>query len=264
MGLGKTYQVLAFLKWLRDGRAEARRRPLLVVAPKTLIGNWIEELERHLGADALGPLLRVQDQGLRALRRVKQGNDTLLGQATLDLASLAQAGLVLTSYETLRDYQLSFAQLQFAVIVYDEAQRLKNPAAMVTRAAKGQQGDFTLLMTGTPIENGVLDLWTLLDVAWPGFLGLSAREFLKHYRRGPMQRPGLSDRTGAPGNHLSAPSDPPGARRWLLRCPAARFAPRETGTKPGDCRTDPVQRAGLPRALPAKPCGSHTNVRRWR
>jgi len=95
---------------------------------------------------------------------------------------IEKADLVLTTYETLRDYQLSFAKVRFAVVVYDEAQKLKNPASLMNRSAKGQQGGFTLLMTGTPIENSEADLWTLLDIAWPGFLGFSLKEFLKGYR----------------------------------------------------------------------------------
>ncbi len=182
MGLGKTYQVLVFLKWLRDGTASSGRKPVLVVAPKSLIGNWAEELDRHLDEHALGPVLRLQDQGLRALREVQRGNDLTLSRATLDVARLERAGLVLTSYETLRDYQLSFAQIPFRAVVFDEAQRVKNPASMVNRAAKGQQGDFTLLMTGTPIENSLVDLWTLLDIAWPGFLNVSLSEFLRDHR----------------------------------------------------------------------------------
>ncbi len=181
MGLGKTYQVLAFLRWLRDARRA--RQPFLVVAPKTLLGNWIEELEQHLGVGALGQELRVFEKGLAALKRVKtKGNDTTLGQQTLDVAQLERADFVLTTYETLRDYHLSFGKVPFAVIVYDEAQKLKNPASLMNRGAKAQQGNFTLMMTGTPIENSVADLWTLLDIAWPGFLELSLGEFLKRYR----------------------------------------------------------------------------------
>ncbi|MBK1720138.1 SNF2-related protein [Thiocystis violacea] len=184
MGLGKTYQVLAFLRWLRDTRpSHARtREPFLVVAPKTLLGNWIEELEFHLGAGALGQELRVFEKGLAALKRIQaKGNDTTLGQQTLDVARIENADFVLTTYETLRDYHLSFGKVRFAVIVYDEAQKLKNPTSLMNRGAKAQQGQFVLAMTGTPIENSVLDLWTLLDIAWPGFLALSAKDFLKQY-----------------------------------------------------------------------------------
>ena len=74
---------------------------------------------------------------------------------------------MLTTYETLRDHHASFAKVRFRVAVYDEAQKMKSMASLVNNAAKAQQSDFTVLMTGTPIENSVLDLWTLLDVAWP-------------------------------------------------------------------------------------------------
>lgn len=184
MGLGKTYQVLAFLRWLRDTRSShARtREPFLVVAPKTLLGNWIEELELHLGAGALGQELRVFEKGLTTLKRIQaKGNDTTLGQQTLDVTRIENADFVLTTYETLRDYHLSFGKIRFAVIVYDEVQKLKNPTSLMNRGAKAQQGQFVLAMTGTPIENSVLDLWTLLDIAWPGFLELSAKDFLKQY-----------------------------------------------------------------------------------
>lgn len=182
MGLGKTFQVLAFLHWLRTEGTVARKRPFLIVAPKTLLGIWREELETHLGPGALGQELKVFEQGLRELKlHSAPGNDTQLGRQTLDVARIEEADWVLTTYETLRDYHLSFGKVRFSVTIYDEAQKLKNPTSLMSRGAKAQQPDFTILMTGTPIENSVVDLWTLLDITWPGFTGLSLREFLKHY-----------------------------------------------------------------------------------
>jgi len=199
MGVGKTYQVLAFLRWLREQEPAGRRpglSPFLVVAPKTLLGNWREEIGQHLGADALGRELHAYERGLRDLKlHTGGGNDMTLRRQTLDVDEIKSADLVLTTYETLRDYHLSFGKVRFAVIVYDEAQKLKNPASLMNRGAKAQQGGFTLLMTGTPIENSILDLWTLLDIAWPGFLGLSAREFLSRHRGDdPQQREELKRR----------------------------------------------------------------------
>ena len=192
MGLGKTYQVLAFLKWLRDHPKTLQdplRGPILIVAPKTLLGNWREEIELHLGAGALGMELHAYDKGLKAIKlHSGGGNDTTLHRQTLDVAAMEAVDLILTTYETLRDYHLSFGKVRFAVIVFDEAQKLKNPTSLMNRGAKAQQGGFTLLMTGTPIENTLLDLWTLLDIAWPGFLGLSAREFINHYQVDDAQR----------------------------------------------------------------------------
>ena len=197
MGLGKTYQVLAFLRWLREGQPAPRRRaPFLIVAPKTLLGNWRDELAQHLGSGALGSELSVFEQGLRELKLYRTGgNDTDQGRQTLDDRRIEDADLVLTTYETLRDYHLSFGKVRFGVIVYDEAQKLKNPASLMNRAAKAQQADFTLIMTGTPIENSVADLWTLLDIAWPGFLGLSLKDFLKgHAGNDPSAREELKRR----------------------------------------------------------------------
>ena len=192
MGLGKTYQVLAFLKWLRDHTKtlqDSSLGPMLIVAPKTLLGNWREEIELHLGAGALGMELHAYDKGLKAIKlHSGGGNDTTLHRQTLDIAAMEAVDLILTTYETLRDYHLSFGKVRFAVIVFDEAQKLKNPTSLMNRGAKTQQGGFTLLMTGTPIENTLLDLWTLLDIAWPGFLGLSAREFINRYQGDDAQR----------------------------------------------------------------------------
>ncbi len=181
MGLGKTYEVLALLLWLRQAVPGRLLGPVLIVAPKTLLGNWCDELALHLGSGALGRELHAYERGLQELRLERGGNDTTLRRQTLDVDRIKGADLVLTTYETLRDYQISFAKVPFAVVVFDEAQKIKNPASLMNRGAKAQQGRFTLLMTGTPIENSVLDLWTLLDIAWPGFLGLSARDFLGRY-----------------------------------------------------------------------------------
>ena len=104
-----------------------------------------------------------------------------MGRETLDVEKLRRADWLLTTYETLRDYHFSFGRVRFRVGVFDEAQKIKNVASLVTNAAICQQPDFTVLMTGTPIENAVMDLWTLLDVAWPGFLGMCGKEFSKAY-----------------------------------------------------------------------------------
>jgi SNF2 family DNA or RNA helicase len=80
----------------------------------------------------------------------------------------------------LRDYHFSFARTQFGLIVYDEIQKLKNPASQMTRAAKTLNASFVLGMTGTPVENRLQDLWSLMDVVAPGLLG-SSRDFEKRY-----------------------------------------------------------------------------------
>ena len=179
MGLGKTFQVLAFLNWLRTHQS-SDPRPILIVAPKKLLENWLDEVAEHIGPDGLGRPVLAYDEHLAGLK-IRGNEDGELGRSTLDARAFRMADWVLTTYETLRDYHSSFAKVRFSVAVYDEAQKMKSMASLINNAAKCQQPDFTILMTGTPIENSVMDLWTLLDVAWPGFLRLSGKEFAKEY-----------------------------------------------------------------------------------
>ncbi len=123
----------------------------------------------------------VHDQHIARLREKSAPKEGQIGRHTLDIGELRSADWVLTTYETLRDYQFSFGMVPFRAAVYDEAQKMKSMASLVNNAAKSQQPDFTILMTGTPVENSVMDLWTLLDVAWPGFLGLSGKDFAREY-----------------------------------------------------------------------------------
>jgi len=151
MGLGKTFQVLAFLRWLRLTRGN--KNPVLVVAPKTLLGNWLEEVETHLGEEGLGEPLKLYDKHLKEVRK-ERGRDINLARETLDLEKIRSADWVLTTYETLRDYQISLAQVNFEVIVFDEAQKIKESGTMVTEAARSQKAAaLRIMMTGTPVES---------------------------------------------------------------------------------------------------------------
>lgn len=184
MGLGKTLQAIAFMAWLQD-EAVAHRRlaaPLLIVAPTGLLGNWQAEIRKHLNDPWLGPLVQAFGGDLKKLREESglTGRDIDTGRAALDSGAWRQAGVVLTTYETLRDYHFSFARTRFGLIVYDEIQKLKNPASQTTRAAKTLNAAFVLGMTGTPVENRLQDLWSLMDVIAPGLLG-SSRDFEKRY-----------------------------------------------------------------------------------
>ncbi len=177
---------MAFLKWLRI-RMQKGRRPgsdpmFMVVAPKTLLGNWLEEVELHVGKDGLGKPALLYGDNLRAFRKVRKRRDIDTGEETLDREKLKDFDWVLTTYETLRDYQISFAKVGFEVVTFDEAQKIKESGAMVTEAARSQKAAaLRILMTGTPVENGLMDLWTLMDVAWPGRLGCSGSEFRKRF-----------------------------------------------------------------------------------
>lgn len=169
MGLGKTLQALTFFCWLRE---QGVKSPILIVAPTGLLANWQAEIDRHLSRECLGPILRAYGSTLRAHRDGK-GTDLEIGSARLNTTDWNDAGVVLTTYETMRDYHFSMARVDFAVIAYDEAQKLKNPAAQVSRAAKTLRSRLSMALTGTPVENRLQDLWSLTDVVQPSFLGSS-------------------------------------------------------------------------------------------
>jgi hypothetical protein len=185
MGLGKTFQVLSFLRWLRLWTFERNgaAKPIMIVAPKTLLGNWLDEVELHLGADGLGRPLKLFGDHIKKVRE-ERGRDITLARHTLKLDEIRAAEWVLTTYETLRDYQISLAQVGFEVVVFDEAQKIKESGAMVTEAARSQKAAaLRILMTGTPVENSLMDLWTLFDVAWPGRLGYTGEAFKRDFIR---------------------------------------------------------------------------------
>lgn len=169
MGLGKTYQALAFCLWLRESMEDGLipKKPLLVVAPVGLLRNWEAEISEHLFSPGLGEVIRAYGDHTKALKRGRH----LDGTASLDTARLMASDVVLTNYETVSDYQLSFGAVPFAAVVLDEAQKVKSPKARMTHAVKALNTDFVLAMTGTPVENRLADLWCIADTVQPGALG---------------------------------------------------------------------------------------------
>jgi len=190
MGLGKTLQGLVALarrwEWGVSGRFD--RKPSLIVAPTGLLANWQAEIERHLDEGAFGEVQCAFGAHLKPLREGPGSRpDTAIGRSGLDVSSWMQAGLVLTTYETLRDYHLSFARVPFALVIFDEAQKTKNPASQVTRAVKTLNAELKIAMTGTPVENRLQDVWSITDVVWAGRLG-SSQQFAKDYPETSVER----------------------------------------------------------------------------
>lgn len=189
-GLGKTLQTIAFLAWLKEQQAAGAAPsagPVLIIAPTSLLETWEAEVARHLSEPRLGAVLRLYGTQLSAFRRsAKNGKETTDACERLDLDILHQdtregTGFrrwVLTTYQTLTNYQHSLGKIPFAAIVFDEVQALKNPGTLVAKAAKAMNGDFRIALTGTPVENTVTDLWAILDQIVPGYLGA-----LKDFRR---------------------------------------------------------------------------------
>ncbi|MEY4909716.1 MAG: hypothetical protein RL260_3434, partial [Pseudomonadota bacterium] len=184
MGLGKTLQLLSFMVRLNERQPQGD--PMLVVAPVSLLENWKEEVDKFFPPGTL-PVLTAYGADLKKLRVPREAIDERLRTEDglvrfLQPNWIGSARLVLTTYETLRDLEFSFAAQRWSVMVCDEAQRIKNPAAMVTRAAKKQNADFRIACTGTPVENTLADLWCLFDFIQPGLLG-TLNAFGRRYRK---------------------------------------------------------------------------------
>lgn len=180
MGLGKTLQLLTFIAACLEENPTAE--PFLIVAPVSLLENWREEMEKFFTLGTF-PLLTLYGSDLTKLRTPKDGmDDELIGIRLLRRNWLGNAKVVLTTYETLRDLEFTLAAQKWSAVICDEAQKIKNPNAMMTRAAKKQNVRFKIACTGTPVENSLADLWCLFDFIQPGLLG-ALNEFGTNYRR---------------------------------------------------------------------------------
>lgn len=164
MGLGKTVQVIAFFASLKD---KGELQPSLIVAPLTLLDNWGKEILRFC------PSIQVyKHQGDSRVRTTE-----LLGKSEV----------VLTSYDTLARDQLLLAQVNWKVVVCDESQNIKNPSTAKATAVKALKNQVRVAMTGTPVENGLSELWSIMDFVQPGLLG-SLTEFRKMYEKPILQQ----------------------------------------------------------------------------
>jgi len=175
MGLGKTLQTLAWLAWLRDGGTgvppvrsdennsrgqDPRATASLVVCPKSVMDNWRSEAERFY-------------PGLRVHLWRGEGADELS-------AARQESELIVINYAQLRALSPDIARLQWQAVILDEAQYIKNPDSQTAHAARALQSEHRLALTGTPIENRLLDLWSIFSFAMPGALGNRAH-FLRRF-----------------------------------------------------------------------------------
>jgi hypothetical protein len=182
MGLGKTLQLLSLLSWFYERNPDSP--PSLIVAPPVLMKNWKNEAAKFF--NNFPEILLLHADGLNHRKQPKQFIDnSLLEKKIANLLIpgwLGTAKVVLTTYETVRDYEFSLAKQDFVFMICDEAQKIKTPNAQSTTAAKKQKAKFRIACTGTPVENSLADLWCLFDFIQPGLLG-ALDEFGKSYRR---------------------------------------------------------------------------------
>ncbi len=152
MGLGKTLQALTFLRSLKG--------PSLVVCPSSLIFNWAREAEKFV------PEMKV-------LRIEGSSRGPLFNR-------IPESNLVLTSYPILRRDIDRFRSVQFTSVILDEATHIKNPDTQNAQAAVALRGKHRFVLTGTPVENSVRDIWSILHFAIPGYLG-TREDFRERY-----------------------------------------------------------------------------------
>jgi len=151
MGLGKTLQALVWISMLAKQRTDENRQPALIVCPTSLVENWADEAARFT------PWLKVGTMtGADRHSRWK------------DLHSL---DVVITSYAVMRRDIALYEPIEFMAAVLDEAQHIKNHSTQNAKAAKRIRARHRLVLTGTPIENGVSDLWSIMDFLMPGYMG---------------------------------------------------------------------------------------------
>ena len=184
MGLGKTLQLLCFIGEYLETTED--KKPALVVAPVSLLENWEAEINRFFSAK-FGKVLSLYGDNLKQRKIPKHLISSQLRNDygitnLLEENWLGGADIVLTTYETMRDLEFSLGRVDWSIMICDEAQKIKVPTAMVTKAAKAQKADFKIACTGTPVENSLVDLWCLFDFIQENLMG-SLSEFNKEYRR---------------------------------------------------------------------------------
>lgn len=163
MGLGKTLQLLTFLGWLKE---ENNLKPSLIVAPSSLLNNWDNE--------GSGEIQKFFKEGSFKTEKI-------VGRVSEEkLEELKETDIVFITYESLRINNLQLGKINWKVMICDEAQKIKNPTAKVTLAAKAQNADFKIICSATPIENSLEDLWCLVDYSKPGLFG-SLKDFKDDY-----------------------------------------------------------------------------------
>ena len=167
MGLGKTIETIALiLHDLKEGRADG---PVLVICPTSVVGNWAREIARF------APSLQVL---------VHHGSGRASGEEFATQAQ--QAHVVISTYALARRDEETLRQVEWTGIVLDEAQKIKNPSAKQTQAIRRLPAGYRIALTGTPVENRLSELWSIMQFLNPGYLG-SQKSFRTRFAR-PIER----------------------------------------------------------------------------
>ncbi|WP_413165494.1 DEAD/DEAH box helicase [Capilliphycus salinus ALCB114379] len=172
MGLGKTIELIAFLLYLQE--KESLDAPVLLVCPTSVLGNWEREVKRF------SPTLKVT---------VHHGDKRKKGKSFTSFAQ--KYDLIITSYPlTFRD-EKELKTVTWKGLVLDEAQNIKNPEAKQSKTARNLEANFKIALTGTPVENRLSELWSIMDFLNPGYLG--QKQFFQRRFAIPIEKYGDTD-----------------------------------------------------------------------
>ncbi len=148
MGLGKTLEVISFLEGLKE------EKPSLIIAPKSVIYNWLGEFKRWAPELEASVIDGTKDERIKAIAKIKNNKKSFF----------------ITSYDSLRNDEALYKNKQFEILIVDEAQYIKNGAALKSKAVRALNASSRFALTGTPIENSMADLWAIFDFLMPGYL----------------------------------------------------------------------------------------------
>ncbi len=172
MGLGKTLQTLALICHARD--RDPSLGPFLIVAPTSVVSNWVGEAARFAPGLTIAPVI---DTLARSGRRIDE---------------VAAADVVVTTYTLFRLEADAYRTVVWAGLILDEAQYVKNHQSRTHHCVRQLAAPFKLAITGTPMENNLMELWSLLSITAPGLFP-DPKRFAEHYAR-PIERRGEAER----------------------------------------------------------------------
>ncbi|WP_341474325.1 DEAD/DEAH box helicase [Clostridium perfringens] len=163
MGLGKTLQIIAFLLSQKKSKS-------IVVVPTSVIYNWMDEFEKFAPSIRIGLVHGSKSKRDKVLRDFKRGLGIKIEESNLKEKSYEKYDVLLTTYGTLKNDEKSYENLSFDYCIIDEAQNIKNPVAQATLSVKNIKSRCNIALTGTPIENNLMELWSIFDFVMPGYL----------------------------------------------------------------------------------------------
>ena len=223
MGLGKTIQVIALISHVKS-LENIKDKPILVIAPLGLIQtSWLKDgLSAFLEPSVFNeinegsfqdianfsncpfnPDLKISKEEAERVNRELAEEGKTIADCSIDstikddlkkVAEWCKGKLIITSYETARNRGIALAAVDFSLVILDEAQKIKNSGSLQSNSVKALKGDMYIAMTGTPIENSLMDLWGIMDFVLPGHLGSQSQFRTNFVRRVKGLEPGSEDR----------------------------------------------------------------------